>query len=237
MSNDDGKRWIRVSDELLSGKGIDEPYNQQEMAQFIDWVENEDSTAQHKVPFLGQFMVDVVETSGNAVHLPNFPNDEFVYIVVGGLTLTSDLTKVDQTFYAGDRVLVPRGWAGVWRVHAGVFREVATVPSNYFDVSSQAQAAPKGALPFIIDPPKTPGTHQLHNGAYIVEAQNAGREETRAIEQQSDEVVHILGGTLRLTAAGKTEIFRPGDIVIKPNGFKGDSYVTAGYRAVVARAK
>jgi uncharacterized cupin superfamily protein len=237
MNAKDQKHWLRVTDELLSGRGINDPYNMEEMVQFTDWVEDTSVTAVHKVFYLGQFLIDIVQTSGNAVHLSNFPNDEFFLILVGGLTLTSDETKADQTFFAGDRVVVPKGWSGVWRVHAGVFREIATVPSNYFDVSSKSQQPKKGALPFVVNPPKTAGTHQIHDGTYIVEAQNAAREETRSIDEKSDEVVQILGGTLTLKSGDQSEIFKPGDIVILPKGFRGESHVTAGYRALVARAK
>jgi hypothetical protein len=91
-------RWIRVSDALLSGKGLTEAFDMAQMGQFTDYVEDQKAIATHKAPYLGQLRVNVIETTGNSVHLPNFPNDEFVDIIAGGLTLTADDTKVEQTF-------------------------------------------------------------------------------------------------------------------------------------------
>ena len=230
-------QWLRVSDRLLSGNGLDGTFDMAKMGQFIDWVENKQSKAIYKAAYLGQLRVNVIETSGNAVHLPDFPNDELIYILVGGLTLTADSTKIDQTFYAGDRILVPKGWSGVWRVHAGVYREIALTPSDYYDGKNQSRPLPKSASVLVVDPPNAPGTRLLYRGAYIVEAQNADGTETRSFAQQSDEVVHILRGTLTLRTANKSAIFKPGDIVIVPRGFTGESQVSAAYRAVIVRAE
>jgi uncharacterized cupin superfamily protein len=231
------KHWLRVSDDLLHGKGLVDPYNMGSMEPFIDWVDNPEAQTIYKVLLRGELLVEIAETTNVAAHFPNFPNDELIYIIAGGITLTSDASKVDQSFYAGDRVMIPKGWAGIWRVHAGVYRAIATVPANYFDISSQQTAPPNGVSVFAIDPPKTLGTHQLHNGTYIVEAQNAFREETVPVALQSDEVIHVLGGTLTLNAADQSEMFNPGDVVVLPKGFEGESHATAGYRALIARAK
>jgi uncharacterized cupin superfamily protein len=230
-------RWIRVSDALLSGKGLTEAFDMAQMGQFTDYVEDQKAIATHKAPYLGQLRVNVIETTGNSVHLPNFPNDEFVDIIAGGLTLTADDTKVEQTFYAGDRVMIPKGWSGTWRVHAGVFREIAITPSNYFDGSGQSQPAPKGVAAFLIDPPKTAGIYVVHDGTYTLEAENVSSARTLALVQGTDEAIHILHGNLSLKTGDESEIFKPGDIVVIPKGFRGESYVTAGYRAITARAK
>jgi uncharacterized cupin superfamily protein len=237
MNGDVQKHWLRVSDDLLRGEGLVDPYNMGSMEPFIDWVDNPEAKTVYKVLLRGQLLVEIAETTSVAAHFPNFPNDEFIYIVAGGITMTSDASKLDQSFYAGDRVVIPKGWAGIWRVHAGVYRAIATVPANYFDISSQLTTAPAGVSAFAIDSPKTAGTYQLHNGTFVVEAHNALREETLPVSLQSDEVVQILGGTLTLKAADKSEMFNPGDIVVLPKGFRGESHATAAYRALIARAK
>jgi hypothetical protein len=132
--------WIRVSDELLSGKGM-EPYNMTHIGQFTDWSERKVLTAMHKIPFINELRVNVVESPGNAVHIPSFPSDEFLYIIVGGITLTPDNTKTEQTFYAGEWIMVPRGWAGTWRVHSPVFRELGLVAASYFSGSRKEPIA------------------------------------------------------------------------------------------------
>ena len=42
-----------------------------------------------------------------------FPYDEYVLVLSGKVTLTSD-AGYSQTFGAGDSFLVPKGWTGIW---------------------------------------------------------------------------------------------------------------------------
>lgn len=228
--------WLRVPDDLLSGKGINDAFDFRKQ---VEHVGNKDAAADlRKVVFSGQLRTSVIQGSGDAIHLPSFPDDEVFCIIVGRLTLTADENKSDQVFYPGDCGFVPKGWAGVWRQHAGVYREWATVPAGYsFSESIESNPPVKGARAFALEAPNTPGRHRLHDGSLIVEAENSTRDITRPITAESDETIHIMRGNLTLKAADKSEIFKPGDIVILPKGLNAEMQVSAGYEALIVRAK
>jgi len=228
--------WLRVPDDLLSGKGINDQYDFRKQVEHLG---NKDATVDlRKVVFAGQLRTSVLQGAGDAMHLPSFPDDEVFCIIVGRLTMTADENKIDQDFYPGDCVFVPKGWGGVWRQHSGVYRELATVPAAYsYSESIESNPPVKGARAFALEPPKTLGTHQLHNGSLIVEVENASRDRTRSITAETDETIQILRGNLTLKAADKSEIFKPGDIVILPKGLDAEMQVSAGYRAIIVRAR
>lgn len=228
--------WLRVPDDLLSGKGINESLDLGKQVQHVDTKAG--SAELRKVVYSGQLRTSVVQGAADAIHLPSFPDDEFFCVVVGRLTLTADETKNDQDFYAGDCVFVPRGWAGVWRQHAGLYRELATVPSSYsFSTSVESNPPVKGARAFLLEVPADAGTHRLHTGSLMIEAENASRDDTRPVTANSDETIRILRGNLTLKSAAKAETFKPGDIVILPKGLDAQMRVSAGYRALIVRAK
>lgn len=94
----------------------------------FDWAEDVTAGSAHLMPHRGQFIVDVVAIESNAVHQPSKPGDELVVVLNGILTLTDDSDRKEQIIRAGEMVLIPAGWAGLYRVQAenGVFRESTT---------------------------------------------------------------------------------------------------------------
>jgi uncharacterized cupin superfamily protein len=228
--------WLRVPDDLLSGKGINDSLD---LGNQVQHVGGKPAAAdKRKVVFAGQLRTSVIQGAGDALHLASFPDDEFFCVIVGRLTLTADEYKTDQEFYPGDCVFVPKGWAGVWRQHEGVYRELATVPASYsFTESIKSNPPVKGARAFVLEVPSSPGMHRLHSGSLVIEAENAPREGSRSGTVEADETIQILRGNLTLKAADKLEIFKPGDIVILPKGLNAEMQVSAGYRALVVRAK
>lgn len=205
----------------------------------VEHVGPQDAAADvRKVVFTGQLRTSVIQGAGDAIHLPSFPDDEFFCIIVGGLTLTADETKAAQVFYPGDCVFVPKGWAGVWQQHAGVYREVTTVPSSYSLAESIESNPPvKGARAFALEVPKKAGTQRLHTGSLIVETENAARSRTRAVTVESDETIRILRGNLTLKSADHSDTFKPGDFVILPQGVNAEMQVSDGYRAQIVCAR
>src|SRR3546814_11473259 len=81
------------------------------------------------MPHRGQVIVDIVEIDANAVHQPSKPGDEVVVVLNGILRLTTDADGDVQDILAGEAVLIPAGWAGLYRVigERGRFRELAGV--------------------------------------------------------------------------------------------------------------
>ena len=55
---------------------------------------------------------DGAEAARLSVSAP-FPYDEYVLVLSGEVTLTSD-AGYSQTFAKGDSFLVPKGWTGIW---------------------------------------------------------------------------------------------------------------------------
>lgn len=43
--------------------------------------------------------------------------NEFVYVMSGSMTVTSDGDGEPVTLKAGDTILIPRGWSGAWEIH------------------------------------------------------------------------------------------------------------------------
>jgi uncharacterized cupin superfamily protein len=222
--------WIEVPRAALAGQGL-VPYADGEITSLFDWAERTDGTSVHLMPHRGKFIVDIVEISANAVHQPCKPGDEVVFILNGILQLTTDADQSQQTYRAGEAVLIPAGWAGIYRVAPaeGRFRELAIVPADYFDVPGTPATTP--GLPRRIGMPAA-GLHELHRGRYLVTAEHRAAAAGWDMAVATEQIVHIAAGQLRLTAAGRTAMFGAGSVIILPHGFAGRAEAEAGYRAV-----
>jgi uncharacterized cupin superfamily protein len=82
-----------------------------------------------KIVHHGEVVVALYESTPAriAVNKP-FPYDEFVNVLEGELILT-DTEGKQQTFKAGDSVLVPKGWMGTWDMPQH-FREMIVVETK-----------------------------------------------------------------------------------------------------------
>lgn len=230
-----GCEWIEVPPSALRGEGL-RPYVEGEITNLFDWAENPAGTSTHLMPHRAQFIVDVVEIEANAVHQPSKPGDEIVTVLNGTLRLTDDNGGQEQEFNAGEMVLIPAGWAGMYRVIAGdgPFRELAIVPGDYFEPG--VAPLPSGLSPRRLVLPAAPGVHTLHRARYAVEADIADKQREWTIATAADEIIRIEAGTLHLASTSNaTAVFGAGSVVILPAGFSGTAQVTSGYRALVAR--
>src|SRR5579862_6433020 len=200
------RKWIQVPVRALAGEGLS-PYREGEIRNLFDWAENRDGGSVHLMPHRGQFIVDVVGIETNAIHQPSKPGDELVVVLEGVLTLTNDADGVEQAFRSGEMVLIPAGWAGIYRVQSrnGLFRELAIVPGNYFDPS--AAPPPSGLSPRRLELPVASGGHELHRNRYVLQVQNVPQASNWPISASADEVIRVLAGTLTITAAGETASF------------------------------
>jgi uncharacterized cupin superfamily protein len=226
--------WIEVPPDALMGAGLS-PYREGEIRNLFDWAENVTGRSVHRMPHRGQFIVDVVAFETNAVHQPSKPGDEIVLVLKGTLTLTDDSDRKQQVFQAGEMVLIPAGWAGIYRVHSadGFFHELAIVPGDYFDPG--AAPPPSGLSPRRLILPTSTGRHELHRNRYVLELHNVDQPSDWTISEATDEVIQVLAGTLTLEAPDRTGSFKAGSVLVIPRGFSGRARVQPGYRGLHAR--
>jgi uncharacterized cupin superfamily protein len=93
-----------------------------------------------EVLFYGDELVTLVnEEAAGTFAIPNpFPYDEFVMVVSGKLTLT-DATDQVQEFVAGESVVVPKGFTGIWKME-GNYRELIAIERTAYDISHGIEA-------------------------------------------------------------------------------------------------
>ena len=90
--------------------------------------------------FRGDELVIVVyEDEAGTFAIPQpFPYDEFVMVVSGKLTLTDAADRV-QEFVAGESVVVPKGFTGIWKME-GNYRELVAIERTAYDKESGVEA-------------------------------------------------------------------------------------------------
>jgi uncharacterized cupin superfamily protein len=226
-------RWRQISPAWLRGEGL-APYPATGFAGLFDWSERTDAGSTHVMAYEGQFLVDVVEIEDNAVHQPSKPADEIVCILGGVLTLTTDGVADEQIFRKGEFVLIPAGWAGIYRVGSedGPFRELCIVPWDYFDPATVP--APSGLVPRRIDTPIEPGSHLLLDRRYTIEAIHDDAAQEIEVVLNSDVIIRVLDGELTLRVDGNGYTYAADSFIVLRNGFAGTIATTAGYQAIVA---
>jgi len=62
-----------------------------------------------------------------------FPHDEFIYILSGSLLLT-DADGVERKYAAGDSLMVPKGFTGIWHQSEN-FRELVVIEREAYDAA------------------------------------------------------------------------------------------------------
>ena len=231
--------WIEVPQAAMRGLGL-RPYVPGEIASLFDWAENPQGQSSHLMLHRSQFIVDIVKIAANAVHQPSKPGDEIVWILRGVLEVTDDAGGKHgggdvQRFTAGELVLIPLGWAGLYRAipDGDDFLELALVPGNYFDEATVH--SPSGARPRALEVPTQPGIHELHRGRYVIQAVAEASAVARGHQTAGDEVIYVRHGTLAISAAGRSGLIEAGSIVVLPKGFSGRLESSADYRALIAR--
>jgi quercetin dioxygenase-like cupin family protein len=223
--------WIVVPDEALRGEGM-APYAPGEMDHLFDWAENVNGRSIHVAPHRGRFIVDIVDFEPNAVHQPSKPGDEVVVVLNGELTLTTDASGGEQVVGAGEAVLIPAGWAGIYRAASqeGWFRELTFVPGDYFDAS--VAPPPNDKHPQRIEFPVEDARRRLHEDRYAldIEVQSDGAQ--WPITGAGEQVVHVVSGELTLSNGLETATVEAGAVVVLPEGFEGKAAASPGYRSI-----
>ena len=90
--------------------------------------------------FYGDELVIVVyeDEAGTFAITQPFPFDEFVMVVSGKLTLTDAIDQV-QEFVAGESVVVPKGFTGIWKME-GNYRELIAIERTAYDNANGLEA-------------------------------------------------------------------------------------------------
>ena len=90
--------------------------------------------------FRGDELVIVVyeDEAGTFAITQPFPYDEFVMVVSEKLTLTDAADRV-QEFAAGESVVVPKGFTGIWKME-GNYRELVAIERTAYDKESGVEA-------------------------------------------------------------------------------------------------
>ncbi len=93
------------------------------------------SNPRGEVLFRGEeLIVEVYEDDAYKMTLAEpFPHDEYIYILSGELILT-DTAGVERTYTAGDSLVIPKGFTGIWQTR-GVFRELVVIERKIYDAT------------------------------------------------------------------------------------------------------
>jgi len=62
-----------------------------------------------------------------------FPHDEFIYILSGDLRLTGT-DGIERHYAAGDTLVIPKGFTGIWHQSAN-FRELVVIERKIYDAT------------------------------------------------------------------------------------------------------
>jgi uncharacterized cupin superfamily protein len=154
---------------------------------------------------------------------------EFIHVIRGSLTLGYKDGR-EQTFQAGDNLLIPRGAEVAWkgtqnlREYWVTFDSTGPAPKGSPAVIKFEHDGPagKGLKP---TPPRDPWPAKEHNYYSSATGSSAGVWETEAhAEQKFDkpnycELMVFLDGEVTLsTPDGKSQTFKAGDVALVPKG-------------------
>ncbi|MBW1844813.1 MAG: DUF861 domain-containing protein [Deltaproteobacteria bacterium] len=86
-----------------------------------------------------ELVIEVYEDEPGTFALTQpFPYDEFVMVVSGKLILTDAAGRV-QEFVAGESVVVPKGFTGIWKME-GNYRELIAIERTAYDNANGLEA-------------------------------------------------------------------------------------------------
>ncbi|MBT7952136.1 MAG: DUF861 domain-containing protein [Gammaproteobacteria bacterium] len=105
--------------------------NTTKLEPFVPWPEAIRAEAgKHAVKelFGGEFSVYLYESEPGLLKFNDYPFDEFVQVLSGSAVLT-DAAGNSQTFNAGDRFIMPKGFSGTWELQ-GEYRELFIMETN-----------------------------------------------------------------------------------------------------------
>ncbi|MEH6551779.1 MAG: cupin domain-containing protein [Pseudomonadales bacterium] len=107
---------------------VNMPYSEME-TDFPPWPQEViiagESVHRYKRLYTGDIYVEIYESEPLTLQVDDFSIDEFVTVISGKLILTVE-GQEPQIFEAGDSVMVPKGFTGIWEMQ-GNYRELLVV--------------------------------------------------------------------------------------------------------------
>ena len=93
------------------------------------------SSPRGEVLFRGEELIAEVyeDDAYNMTVAEPFPHDEYIYVLSGELILT-DTAGVERTYAAGDSLVIPKGFTGIWQTR-GIFRELVVIERKAYDAA------------------------------------------------------------------------------------------------------
>ncbi len=172
----------------------------------------------------------IFESAAYQAPMHRVPNSEFISLIKGSFTL-QDKSGREETFKAGDALLIPRGTEFAWK-HSDNIKEY-WVEFDFDPPSGAVDAANKEAPTFVkfeADGPAGKGLSAVKNAREYkyysgLNKSSAGVWETDQLKSPNfykpklSELMVILKGSVTLsTPSGYSETFKDGDVVLVPRG-------------------
>ena len=125
---------VRMDAEKLAGLGLEEfePFPK-------EMVLSGRSKHSYHTFFSGEeVVVEVYEAEPAKLKIDEpWPYDEFIYVLSGKLVLTDATGEVTQ-FVAGDSLVVPKGFLGIWEMQ-GNFRELVVIEKKAYERAEESE--------------------------------------------------------------------------------------------------
>ena len=125
---------VRLDAEKLAGLGLEEfePFPK-------EIVLSGRSKHSYHTFFSGEeVVVEVYEAEPAKLKIDEpWPYDEFIYVLSGKLVLTDSMGEVTQ-FVAGESLVVPKGFLGIWEMQ-GNFRELVVIEKKAYERAEESE--------------------------------------------------------------------------------------------------
>jgi uncharacterized cupin superfamily protein len=125
---------VRLDAEKLAGLGLEEfePFPK-------EMVLSGHSKHSYHTFFTGEeVVVEVYEAEPAKLKIDEpWPYDEFIYVLSGKLVLTDARGEVTQ-FVAGESLVVPKGFTGIWEMQ-GNFRELVVIEKKAYERAEESE--------------------------------------------------------------------------------------------------
>jgi len=125
---------VRLDADKLAGLGLEEfePFPKEMV------LSGHSKHSYHTFFYGEEVVVEVYEAEPAKLKIDEpWPYDEFIYVLSGKLVLT-DATGVVSEFVAGESLVVPKGFVGIWDMQ-GNFRELVVIEKEAYEQAEESE--------------------------------------------------------------------------------------------------